>query len=184
MLKRKTIAINVTNLSDARYFAAYEVDYIAYVVSPGGSNLGQIKEIIAWVEGPTSLIQMHEFDEALTSFALEATGAKGVVLPFECLQDILDMPENVWTLNHPKTELPAHDKITPIVAASKTEDEAEQLTKEVFLMPTDIDIASFEKIIQNHPEAGVVLSGSEEEKVGLKSFEEQDELIDLLLEED
>ena len=51
-------------------------------------------------------------------------------------------------------------------------------------MPTDIDVSAFEKVIETLPTLGVVLSGSEEEKVGLKSFEAQDELIDLLLEED
>ena len=113
MLKRKTIAINVTNLSDARYFAAYEVDNIAYVVAPGGSNLGQIKEIIAWVEGPTALIQMDEYDEALIKFALETTGAKGVVLPFISLEEIKQLPENTWSLGHPPIASPTNHNITP-----------------------------------------------------------------------
>lgn len=184
MLKRKTIAINVTNLSDARYFAAYEVDNIAYVISPDGSNLGEIKEIITWVEGPTPLIQMQEYDEALTRFALETTGAKGVVLPYESLKDVDQNPENVWSLNHPIPALPAQNNTIPIIAVGKAGLNEKPHLEEAFLMPTDIEMTDFEKVIEAHPQTGVVLSGSEEERVGLKSFEAQDELIDLLLDED
>jgi len=57
-LKTKVIAAHVANLTDARYFAAWGVDYMSYDLEEGSDTfIGQeaIKEIIDWVEGPKYL---------------------------------------------------------------------------------------------------------------------------------
>ena len=65
MLKRKIIAQNITNLTDARDFAAWGVDYLSYNIqadSPYALSLVDIKEIIEWVEGPKTLIESNAIE--------------------------------------------------------------------------------------------------------------------------
>ena len=52
MLKTKIIAADLQNLTDARYFAAWLVDYMSFNLSEESANLSKIKEIMDWVEGP------------------------------------------------------------------------------------------------------------------------------------
>jgi phosphoribosylanthranilate isomerase len=55
MLKTTIKASNITNLTDARYFAAWHVDWLGFDLSPEGlknQNIQEIKEIINWLEGP------------------------------------------------------------------------------------------------------------------------------------
>ena len=46
MLKTKIIAADLQNLTDARYFAAWLVDYMSFNLSEESANLSKIKEIM------------------------------------------------------------------------------------------------------------------------------------------
>jgi len=46
MLKTKIIAADLQNLTDARYFAAWLVDYMSFNLSDPSVNLPKIKEIM------------------------------------------------------------------------------------------------------------------------------------------
>ena len=64
MLSKKIIIQNITNLSDARYFAAWGVDFISFnqdESSPYYASWDKIKEIKEWVEGPKILIESKVF---------------------------------------------------------------------------------------------------------------------------
>ena len=57
----KIIATDIANLTDARYFAAWGVDGLAYNIDPSSPNSlssAQLKEIADWVEGPTTIIKL------------------------------------------------------------------------------------------------------------------------------
>ena len=66
----RIIATDVANLTDARYFAAWGVEAMAYNIDPNSENSlspTQLKEIVDWVEGPKSMIKMEglEIPESL-----------------------------------------------------------------------------------------------------------------------
>ena len=52
MLKTKIKANSITNLTDARYFAAWEVEWLGFNLNPGESiALQQVPAIKDWVDG-------------------------------------------------------------------------------------------------------------------------------------
>ena len=60
MLKPKVYAAEVTNLTDARYFAAMGVDYLGFCCNedhPSYIRTERIKEIMEWVEGPQAVLE-------------------------------------------------------------------------------------------------------------------------------
>jgi len=65
VLNRKVIAQNIINLSDARYFAAWGVDYLSFNTIPDSDyflELDKVQEIKDWVEGPLCLIETNALD--------------------------------------------------------------------------------------------------------------------------
>lgn len=178
MLNRKVIAQNITNLSDARYFAAWGVDYLSFNTIPGSDYFIEIekaKEIKDWVEGPACLIETNalEFEEVADGHILSNIYSS---LPlnketfFRVTLDEVDkgLPSGKYILNvSSETDLDNLNKINP----SKTQG------IELFLDITKLDLKHFNKL--GH--YGITVQGGEEEKVGLKSFDELDELYELLM---
>jgi len=71
MLKYRVIAAYISNLTDARYFAARGVDHLLYDLDQ--ISVAQIIEIQEWVSGPTALLLFVPFFE-LTSGGIEFDG--------------------------------------------------------------------------------------------------------------
>ena len=77
-LKVQVIASNITNLTDARYFAAYGVHYLLFDLRE--ISISAIKEIVDWVSGPKTLILINkehaeDIDEAVLKLEPYAIGA-------------------------------------------------------------------------------------------------------------
>ena len=77
----KIIATDIANLTDARYFAAWGVDGLAYNIDPSSANSissAQLKEIAEWVEGPETTIKLDGLENYLFRRS-ELTVFKGFV---------------------------------------------------------------------------------------------------------
>jgi len=66
MLATKLLAYGITHLTDARYFAAWEVDYLAF---PLGENtdgeaisMDMLNALREWIEGPAIVAELGEID--------------------------------------------------------------------------------------------------------------------------
>ncbi|NNF21271.1 MAG: hypothetical protein HKN67_04970, partial [Saprospiraceae bacterium] len=65
VIDRKLIAQNITNLTDARYFAAWGIEYLSFNLnseSPYYIPMEKVKEIRDWVEGPKILIESNSIE--------------------------------------------------------------------------------------------------------------------------
>lgn len=185
MLKRKTIASYISNLSDARYFAAYDVDIMAFLVSPEGDNLGQIREMIEWIEGPKVYLQFEEWDANLVSFAMQQCKAEGVLIPFSSKTkaqnhyDLMFLHANIAEYGS-VNESEEDQHIFEIKSGSELP--AKESTTAYFL-PGEISSEEIAQVLEKYQQCGIALVGGTEEKVGYKSFEEQDEIIEQLIED-
>ena len=178
MLNRKVIAQNITNLSDARYFAAWGVDYLSYNTIPNSDyvlELDKIKEIKDWVEGPLCLIETNvlDFNEVADGHILSNIYSS---LPLNKeafyrinLEEIRKgLPSGKYILQLDSVEtLNSLNKVDPLQTQGI----------EIFLDITNIDLSDFDKL----GSYGIVIQGGEEEKVGVKSYDELDELYELLM---
>lgn len=162
MLKVKSIALQITNLSDARYFSAYGVDWMAFPSSQEADNIATIKEIVEWVEGPQIAIEMEEWDPTYYRFFGEQIEVDGLVL-------WNDAPH---ATDKQKITILSLDQLTE---GMKIDNET------TFLDTRTIEKDQILEVVKAHPGLGVALFGSHEEQVGFKSFEEQDDIIELLL---
>lgn len=154
MLTRKVIATNVTNLTDARYFAARGIDFI--LLDLGSINIDTVAEIKEWIEGPQILLlvdhaALSTIDEAIIRIAPYAMSAASpdVLAEMQYLQGHITFFS--WSLTSIHLEGIAY---VPFESAKGLED-----------------------IDSSH---GLILSGGDEDAVGVKDFDHLDELLEAL----
>ena len=155
MLKLKVAALSITNLTDARYFAAYGVDFLGFVLDPeDGEFIGfdRIKEIVEWVEGPKILAQVKT-EMGVDAFQ-DVLKLDGIMLP-KC---ILIDDQRIDVFNFEEGEN----------------------SNNCFLDNFE-SIEDIQFLIEQGKDIGIIVRGGDENKVGLKSYEGLDEIFELLL---
>ena len=186
----KVIATDIANLTDARYFAAWGVDAMAYNIDSSVENAlspAQLKEIVDWVEGPETMIkidglavllELSEIDNSVQCHGL-------IVSPFIETAELSNF-ESIYTICTLEDGWQDNDKLvltlplglSKISEAQSTKIKALTATKSV-LLDADFTAHDLERITQLGFE-GIILKGGEEEKVGYKSFDELDEILEAI----
>lgn len=150
MLKTKVIASHVTNLTDARYFAARGVDYLLFDLDD--IAIDAAVEIKEWVEGPALLLLLSststgKLDEAVLRLSPAYMGAKSA----DALADIAHLSTHVSIFKWKPTAITIED------------DTFVPLTEDISLD----DLPS-----------GIIVRGGDEEEIGMKTFDDLDEFFD------
>jgi len=181
MLKRSVIASNITNLTDARYFAARGVDYLLFDLSEIGIN--EVMAIAEWVEGLQILVSLseenaHLVDEVIlriSPFAIGTAEASVLdkVLTYAADRKVFFQYEKTHT-DPAKIILCDPDSIDSTTLQILPDEEVMAFAE---IHPT---IESLNKFLEKTDGIGIVLKGSSEEEVGLKSFEQLDDLLEAL----
>ena len=198
-------ASQITNLTDARYFAAWGVEWLGFGLEPGQDHVvapAQMAAIKEWVEGPKMVGEFSGLDVDLIRQSVDLLGLDAVeVSRFANLSALqLSIPIIMDIV------MEAHLEPEALIDLLKTNETAEYfildfeknasinnfrekfpvswlsgLAKQfpVFIR-TGLDTYSLEEITQEIKPLGISLAGGEEEKVGLKSFDELDQIFEAL----
>lgn len=211
MQKTKIKASSVTSLTDARYFAAREVEWLGFRLMGSPEeviSLNAAKAIAEWVDGVKIV---GEFEFATAEEIMNAHQS----LPFDTVQIGMYFPlseldklaaftiikEVVIGDGTTGVEIEAHLKEYSrhcqyfLLDFTKSGYNWSRLTrnepvwlpvlknigaKYMTILSIDFDAGSAEEIINTLRPVGVALAGGAEEKIGLKSFDELDEILDAL----
>ena len=212
MLKTKIKASQITNLTDARYFAAWEVEWMGFNFDLGTEhyippiNMKAIKE---WVEGVQfigefSFATAEVINSAIADLELDLVQV-GMFTEFSVLEKIKNAPvikEVIISTEMCESDLENHVKqYAPVAEYFLLSFEKNDTTWAMLKNgETPISISFLEKIcatykiilninlsknvmdeILNFPNLhGLNVKGGEEEKVGVKSFDELDEIFETL----
>lgn len=175
MLKTRVIADNVLNLTDARYFAAFGVDYLIFNLSSIDEDA--IAEICEWVEGVQVLLGIEEnLTPSMLDFILKVKPAGFVSQSDNILATIkAQFPDSDCFLraqvdvSHSDFHLLLSDSDLNSVSNRNPE-------RKVFVKTNNVDVALSSDAID-----GIIVEGEQEEKIGFKNFDQLDELFDKLL---
>lgn len=186
----KIIATDIANLTDARYFAAWGVDGLAYNIDPSSANSissAQLKEIADWVEGPETTIKLDglEVPEILSEIKSNVNIQNVIVGPFIDSKSLSEFEKvyRICTLEDGWQDsehliLSFIGDISNITDLQKEKIIKLTSGKEVFLdanfSHSDLDQIKLLGF------TGIILKGGEEEKVGFKSYDELDEILEAL----
>jgi phosphoribosylanthranilate isomerase len=208
MLKLKIKASHITNLTDARYFAAKEVEWLSFNFAEKTENYIEpmrARAMFPWVEVPHIVGEFEGFDADAVNFYADNWGLKAVKIDEKT--DVLSVKSD-YILKEIIVDttttadilrgllLPLADK----VAAFQLNFEAHNLSFGDFkdnkyplsikglsslcndfniILAIDFTLDELDEIINLNP-FGVSLKGGEEERIGVKSYDELDDIFDKL----
>lgn len=211
MLKIKIKASDITNLTDARYFAAKEVEWLCFNFSEGAASYidpMKARAIFEWVEGPKIV---GEFDMATAdeiNFYTEGWGLQavqvGFLIPLDTVKVIKNKPiiKEIWIeeFTNPDFIIQELTDYSPYVEAFYLNFDKNGIVWDDLKNPLSmITVEDLKWICQQfniilsidfQPHMvddilalnlyGLSLKGGEEERIGVKSYDELDEILDAL----
>lgn len=208
MLKIKVKANSITNLTDARYFAAREVRWIGFCLDPASENYlppTQVHAMVEWLDGVQFAGEFPLLDALEILETAEQLNLNTIQIHrFTALEDLYELQHRVPVIQEvivEANENPAAlatwmEERTGLVEAFLLDFEknnigwAEHPQWQLWLQETsrrypvilrmDFEVASLPTIMDALPLYGLALQGGAEEKVGVKAFDELDDLLDLL----
>ena len=194
MLKAKVKISKVNNLTEARYFAAMGADYLGFCCNPSTERFcapTKIKEIISWVEGPQFVMEFDGWqsdDEIRQLLSMEMVHAVHFGAFATYIADFgVPVFKDFILENLNDEDFNAVD--FPVIRSEKqynqlTEEEKAILHHYLSIKTTylDIDLTKddLNVMLGILPYFGIILRGGDEEKTGVKSFYELDEIFDIL----
>ena len=190
MLKTKIIAADLQNLTDARYFAAWLVDYISFDLSDSTANLPKVKEIMDWVEGPIFSVHYSGLEDRQSmELQLEALAIDHLILGPYANEDILNsdwqifqtiiLDDEIGELTSDCTYIVQSNKQFNHFSEEKMKTLINMCNAHSIYLDCGFTSADVDEIL-NIGVTGLVLRGGEEEKVGVKSYEDLDEILEAL----
>lgn len=185
-MRKKIIGSSIQNLTDARYFAGWLVDYLHFDLRPESTNcisLDRTKEFLSWVEGPVSMVSADQSQDV--EKLLVDTNSLGYM---DIHQYRMDIASQDWTYGSylSQEELMAYmelDQNTVFVVSEIFDVRLLKKFVEQKAIKCYIDLAYSdwrEPIFEEAWVEGFMVHGSPEEKVGYKSFDELDEIFEWL----
>jgi phosphoribosylanthranilate isomerase len=204
MLQTRLKASSLTNLTDARYFAAREATWLGFNLDAGSEAYVDPTQVLAireWVDsvlivgefGLQSASEIREYADFLRLDAVQVSPFTPPEVLIE-LRDLILIRELVF-----ETPPSAHDireALQPYAGLcawflldfeknrlpmSALPPEMPELCREFpLLLACDWTPAQLRQALEVWQPAGIALRGGDEEKVGYKSFDELDELLDVL----
>ena len=180
----KIFAADVGNLSDARYFAAWGVDFLSFDLSPYSEEKWQKAMAMAeWIDGPKMVIplSMMEKMNSVGDYALlldtadqKASFPTADVFYTSALGSLSDLAVTGYANGN-------------LIISGNAEDLEQKrvILKNICLqMPVYLDLdmltENLTDLIADLKPEGFVVRGGLEEKPGFKSFDELDALFDQL----
>lgn len=211
MLKTKVKASSITNLTDARYFAAWEVEWLGFNLEPGTETTVMpqfVNAVKDWVDGVKIVGEFgmqsgSEIQTAIEMMDLDAvqigmfTGLNEIInlKGFPIIKEIVidgNISENAlseilksfspfcesFVLNFDKNNISWET-----IADSKTLsiNYLKTITQDFpIILSLDLNANNVDQVLETLNPKGIDLKGGEEEKVGVKSFDQLDEIFEAI----
>lgn len=211
MLKTKVKASQVTNLTDGRYFAAWEVEWVGFNFELGTDtyvDIQKMKEIRNWLEGPKfvgefgltnaetiretaiflelDFVQINHFTEVEVIKAIADIPIIKEVLVLKDM-DNSNIQDTIRTFNPYVQHFLLDFTKNGISWEEIKNDECldfnilKQICQEFsIILSVDLTTDNLTEVMETLNPYGLNLTGGEEEKVGYKSFDDIDEIIEAL----
>jgi phosphoribosylanthranilate isomerase len=211
MLKTKVKASQVTNLTDGRYFAAWEVEWIGFNFELGTDtsvDIQKMKEIRDWLEGPSFVgefgltnaetiretatfleldyVQINHFTEVETAKAIKDIPIIKEILILK--QEDNSTVQSTMTAFNPYVKFFLLDFTKSGISWEEIKSgkyidfyTLKQICQDyAVILSVDLNTDNLTEVMETLNPYGLNLTGGEEEKVGFKSFDDIDEIIEAL----
>jgi phosphoribosylanthranilate isomerase len=208
MLTTKVKASEIANLTDARYFAALEVEWLCFNLEQGAESYIEPQSVMAikeWVEGPkivgTFGMQSTEYiQQAISTIGLDAIQL-GHFVPISQIMMLRDTPiikevfigdqlnmdeigEHIFMHSAYISAFSLRGSVT--WASIKNNSLQVDFLKKIcadydIIIDFEFKAEEVNELLHTISPLGINVKGGEEEAVGVKSFEEMDDLFENII---
>lgn len=172
-LKAKVKVGRVTNLSEARYCAGMGVDLLGFPVGEDGLKPEQYKQLIEWVSGPEFVLEAHHSSSLDIRTITDNYPGHYIEINSGQLDWLSNSELNFILALQPGETVPANENIKFIEILNWN---GEKISSRVPLLLNTTDVRQALSL-----NAGIALTGSEEERPGIKDYQLNDILESLEL---
>lgn len=201
MINKKIKGSHITNLTDARYFAAWGAEWLGFCVDTLSNNYMLPEEIIEikdWIDGCKITLEFGIQDFNEINALVEKIKPQAIEIPIQSYHKDFESLDTEIILRIDSLDSISSILINPniyfLIAFSElqlTWDKIKVNTELLNLLKSlavqvnlivDLDFSknNIKEIVEKIPFYAINLKGGEEEKVGLKSFDELDEILEVL----
>lgn len=174
----KVVAGDITNLTDARYYSAWHIEALVYVLEDDSeASMQKLKEIVNWVEGPKPVLGIDMLKNINLGEVLNELNIKGVMTSSEALYGT-----DSYILRD-SFDLVTGTKAPQILDFQLNSAEINLLkthSGKAFVTIENNDVELIKELYIQYSHIGLYLKGGPEEKVGYKSYDIIDDLLDTL----
>lgn len=165
-------AIDITHLTDARYFAARGAELIVF--NPQLSSIESIHAMKSWLDVPhfgMTIPQNASIDEVM--YWLAEIEVRQLIIPYPTAEFVSDL--HGYTRHMMVDDLPVSlpEWVDSVILPPTVEIPSIHVPIYWYLDEARRDIEVRHQAIE-----GIVLSGSSEDKIGIKSYDTLDDLLD------
>jgi len=180
-LKAKVKVGNVTNLSDARYCAGMGVDLLGFPVGEGNLKPEQYKQLIDWVSGPEFVLEAYHSPSSDLQYITDnypghyiGVGVDQLDwLSRKDLNFVVAIEPGVWARLSGELSKKENVKFVEILGWK-----GEEITSTIPVLVNVNSVEELGAIINNGQ--GIALSGSDEEKPGIKDYSTLADILEAL----
>ena len=207
MLKTKVKASSITNLTDARYFAAWEVEWLGFNLDAGSDDYIEpknMKAIKEWVDGVKvvgefnlpdletikSAIEVLEIEQVQVGQFTDFNTLKPISELLPVIQEIVVETGDSLDVLRPVFDQNA-DMVTlfilnfdknginwDFIQENLLEDLRALIVEYPILLSLNVNHDNIDAILEKLNPMGISVKGGVEEKVGYKSYDELDEIFE------
>ena len=173
---------NVTQLTDARYFAAMGVQWMSLLIEEDPKSFTRWHALRDWVEGVRLAADIGTNEESTVARMIIDARPDGIVSPSI---DLLHLAGGVdyFLLTETKVDREIREMIRMIVNVENMAtlpDWILNFDAEQIFIQTDLQIEVIKSYLQQGYEGGFCLLASGEQVTGIKDFSEWDQILELL----
>lgn len=186
-LKSKVKVGRVTNLSEARYCAGMGVDMLGFPVGKDGLTPEQYKQMIEWVAGPEFVLETNHSDSVDRTYITDnypghyvGIGVREIDWLYETkLNFVVILEARDWVRVY--GDLTSRDNVKFVEVVNASKQDAATIRAIAAYFPVLVRISSVEDLsIIDSLNAGIALTGSDEEKPGIKDYSKVAEILESL----
>jgi|GEM_PF-1156429 len=183
--KLKIKAGNINHLTDARYFAAYGINWMGFnfkVNDPNKIDIETAKTIMDWIEGPQIIAEFDALDLDYIFQICSQLQINNIQLPIEYFINELNDYEVLWKgtvqqFSEMET-IPDQLLVTDVTNINLLQPIL-QKNKNTIIRLTE-NLAQSKSILQNTLLKAIEICGSSEDAIGLKAYDSINDLFDFL----
>ena len=180
MANRNLIMIrNISHLTDARYFAAMEVDWISITLTDDATSFSKWHAMRDWITGVKLAAELSSEEESLVAKTIIDASPDGIITDN---LDIIHLTGGIDLFVLTEKLLHANDNFYQIISYDKlksTNDIATLSSRTNIFLAADWTPALIKEMKENNYAGGFCFHASGEMATGMKDFSGMDEMLEI-----